>query len=253
MKTIITLLILTTSIALQGQTLKLHSISGTIPGAWISDHSNPYEIGINLNSWVDNSQIFAKFTAYADRNSFNYYETYLDESDNSFKYDKRIIENLELGDSTLSKLQQTDYIGYGIRLGTQHQFDIFNFPFESSAYFGLTVRRSTYWSNTRYIYYEESNQFGRQYERGFPGNTTEDSERWTISPQLGGSIGVPLLANKRFSIVPRINANLTVVHRYSFDGNTGPQDTYLYDFDLRAAVQFNYHILKNQPSKFDKS
>lgn len=244
---IILLIIGSTTSSSFAQSLKLHSINFTIPGAWKANESNPYELGVTFHAWDKNTRLFVFANGY-QRAYYPNTTLYLDTATNSFTRDERVKHRLELGDSVLQKNISTDYFGYGLKFGMTKDHWLWKIPLQTSVYLGVNLRKSEFYSSNYFLRYTDEPRLGskvgeKYYDHRFPSEIQPvKKNKVSFSPQIGASFGIKLTANKRFSVIPRINLNLTGTHRFYSDFDANISEGYIYDLSLRSAVQFNYHL-----------
>lgn len=164
--------------------------------------------------------------------------------------DERLKHQVELEDSILTQAQSLTTQGFGFRAGLEKDYRWLNLPIQLGLYAGLYARKIEYTSATFYTKYTNeplygTAVFGPYYTVSSSGDEYTNEEKWTFSPQIGSSIGIMLTANERWSIVPSVNFNLTLLHNYQYD-----LDDFTERYQLDGAVvpmlQVNYHLLENR-------
>ncbi|MGB1038993.1 MAG: hypothetical protein ACPGYY_10135 [Bacteroidia bacterium] len=238
--------------------IRIESIDFYTPVQYYEDYNNPYTLGITWHTDSSNNKWFTRLAAYSGFQHMGNY--YYDSELGYYSYSNKPLHQLKDGDSIRTHITAGSNKGFGLQFGKLMNFEIKEIQFNLGYYIGVYANRDHQNSTYTYTINKPDTLFRDEVNGTYwvddytmsLYNDQIDQTKWTIVPQLGMELAMPLELNNRLTLTPKvfINSSLQKHHPLRYYNGLSTQVVPEPYFNLDIYGNFNvglsYSILKNK-------
>lgn len=234
--------------------VRIESIDFYTPVQYYDDYRNPYTLGV---TWHSDSSDHIWFTRLAAYSGFQYMSNYYFDSESGYySYSNKPLHQLNEGDSVSTHLTSGSNHGFGLQFGKMKTFEIKDVQLYLASFIGIYANNDFKHSNYTYTINKPDTVFrddknGNHWIEDYTQseyNDQLDQTNWSIVPQLGVELAMPLKMNKRLTLTPKVFINTSLAKNYPlryYDGLSTqivPEPYYDLDISGNFNVGLSYNL-----------